>query len=1110
MEVKVSGINQWEKMMLKNEFKMKVKAFILSGICILCSLLIANDKILAGGAGLVDYVNPLQGTNSSFELSRGNTYPAISLPFGMTAWTPQTGEWRWIYTFNSNKFQGMRATHQPSPWVGDYGQFTIMPMVGTLKIKDEDRASFFRHANEISKPYYYSVLLETYNIKTEITPTMRCALMRITFPKSESAFILLDASAKLGYVKIIPEQKRIEGYTRINSGGVPENFACYFVCEFDKDFADFGTTQGDGYASQTTEKKGMDVGAYIGFKTEENEIVNLKIATSFISLEQAERNLNNEIGTADFEEIKLQAQKTWNAHLGKVQIESKDVDKKVTFYTALYRMSLFPRVWYELDENGQKYHFSPYDGQVHPGPLYADTGFWDTFRALFPFHTIMFPQREAEMLEGFVNAYKEGGRFPKWTSPGYRGGMIATHSASVIADAYIKGIRGFDAQKAYEGMVKDAMEPLQPGEGGGRWAIDDYKKLGYVPNDVEGSVSRTLEFAYDDFCVAQMAKALGKEDDYQYFMTRAMNYQNVFDPTVGFMRAKNKEGEWQTPFSPIEWGGPYVEGSAWHYTWTVMQDPQGLINLFGGTEKFVGKLDALFTTPPDFEVGSYGHVIHEMTEMVLCNMGQYAHGNQPVHHVIYLYNYAGQPWKTQERVRQVMETLYGPGYDGSGLCGDEDNGQTSAWYVFSALGFYPVSPGRAEYAIGSPLFPKATLYLPDGKQFVITAQNNSSENKYIQSVTLNGVPYNKSYITHEDIISGGEITFAMGNTPNKEWATTRENFPHSISEVSAAMPFIPVETVSFFDSVEITLKCETEGARIYYTLDGTDPDQSSLLYEKPFTLYETTQIKARAFKEGLAPSPVFSKKIFKTDNYARIAVAMASGSTNNKETGSMAIDGNLETKWCCEAPCWLLVKLPEKTELNYFVVKHAGAGEAPWGTSGHGDSPELNTAKFFIQIPDTTGGWQNIVSVDNNPGTSEGNVTRHFLGKPVKTNRVRLFITDPGADKMARIYEFEMYNKKESKTGKENFGLLNNYPNPFNQSTTINYFLQKSGTVRLDVYNTLGERVKTLVKNKLENGWQAISWDGKNKYGNPCSVGVYFCVLDMGAKKVVKKMVLLH
>lgn len=449
------------------------------------------------------------------------------------------------------------------------------------------------------------------------------------------------------------------------------------------------------------------------------------------------------------------------------------------FYTSLYRMMLFPRTFYEINDEGKMVHYSPFSGSIRPGYLFTDVGYWDVFRALFPFYTIMYPERNANMMEGILNAYKEGGWLPTWPSPGYRRIMIGNHAASLFADAYIKGIEDFDYDLAFKAMKKDAFVTA-PHWAPGRDGIREYNNTGFVPYpEYKEATSKTLEYAYDDFCILQMAKKMGQTDDVSQFESKAYNYRNVFDTTTNFMRGRNADGTWQTPFDPIEWGGAFTEGNAWHYTWSVFHDVQGLIDLMGGDKQFIDKLDQVFTTPSEFKVGTYKKVVHEMTEMILANKGQYAHGNQPIQHMPYLYNYTSQPWKAQKWVRSIMDDLYKPTPDG--YCGDEDTGQMSAWYVMSALGFYPVTPGHPSYVLGSPLFKKASISLSNGKTFVIEAPENSNQNIYIGKAELNGNRYERNWIAHEDILKGGKLTLYMVNKPEKKRGTSKENFPFSLS-----------------------------------------------------------------------------------------------------------------------------------------------------------------------------------------------------------------------------------------------------------------------------------------------------------------------------------------
>jgi predicted alpha-1,2-mannosidase len=729
----------------------------------------------------VEWVNPLMGTDSKHSLSNGNTYPAIALPWGMNFWMPQTGKMGdgWGYMYSADKIRGFKQTHQPSPWMNDYGQFAIMPVTGKLRFDQDSRASWFSHKAETVKPYYYSVYLADHDVTTEITPTERAASFRFTFPQTDSAYVVIDAFDKGSYVKVIPGENKIVGYTTKNSGGVPENFKNYFVIVFDKPFAYTHTWQ-DSVLSNKLELQANHVGAVIGFKTKKGEQVNARVASSFISPEQAELNLK-EIGNDSFDAVKEKGKQAWNNELSRIAVEGGTPEQMRTFYSCLYRTLLFPRKFYEIDAAGKVMHYSPYNGKVLPGFMYTDTGFWDTFRALFPFLNLMYPSVNAEIQEGLANTYKEGGWLPEWASPGYRNVMVGNNSASVVADAYLKGIRGQDIKALYEGVLKGANNE-GPLTAVGRAGAAHYNKLGYVPYDVKinENAARTLEYAYDDFAIYQLAKALKRpKKEINLYAKRALNYRNLYDPATGLMRGKNQNGAFQSPFNPFKWGDAFTEGNSWHYSWSVFHDVQGLIDLMGGNANFTAKLDSVFTLPPVYDESYYGFVIHEIREMQIANMGQYAHGNQPIQHMIYLYNYAGEPWKAQHWVRETMNRMYTPAPDG--YCGDEDNGQTSAWYVFSALGFYPVTPATDQYVIGAPLFKKATLQLENGKQLVINAPQNSSENRYINSARFNGKDYGKNWLSHSELQKGATIDFDMAAEPNKQRGTKADAFPYSLS-----------------------------------------------------------------------------------------------------------------------------------------------------------------------------------------------------------------------------------------------------------------------------------------------------------------------------------------
>ncbi len=737
----------------------------------------------AKNVNYADYVNPLMGTQSTFELSTGNTYPAIARPWGMNFWTPQTGKMGdgWQYTYTANKIRGFKQTHQPSPWINDYGQFSIMPVVGKPEFDENKRASWFAHKGETAKPYYYKVYLAEHDVVTELTPTERAAMFRFTFPENEHSYVVVDAFDKASSVKIDVANRRITGYSTRNSGGVPDNFRNYFVIEFDKAFTYKAVVDNKTLIAESTETTSAHAGAIIGFATKKGETVHARVASSFISEEQALQNLK-ELGNDTFDALVEKGKDSWNDLLGRVEVEGGDLDQYRTFYSCLYRSLLFPRKLYEVDASGAIVHYSPFNGKVLPGYMYTDTGFWDTFRCLFPLLNLIYPSVNKEIQEGLINTYKESGFFPEWASPGHRGCMVGNNSASVLVDAYMKGVGVDDVATLYEGLLH-ATENVHPEiSSTGRLGYEYYNRLGYVPYDVKinENAARTLEYAYDDWCIYKLAKELKRpKKEINLFARRAMNYQNLFDKETLLMRGKNKDGKFMAPFSPLKWGDAFTEGNSWHYTWSVFHDPQGLIDLMGGDDVFVGMLDSVFSVPPVFDDSYYGQVIHEIREMTVMNMGNYAHGNQPIQHMIYLYNYAKQPWKAQYWLRQVMDRLYTPTPDG--YCGDEDNGQTSAWYVFSALGFYPVCPGTDQYVLGAPLFKNATVHFENGKTLEIKAPQNSRTNIYIKDMKVNGAEYSKNYVTHSLLQNGGVVDCVMSDAPNTERGIGMADAPYSFS-----------------------------------------------------------------------------------------------------------------------------------------------------------------------------------------------------------------------------------------------------------------------------------------------------------------------------------------
>ena len=718
-----------------------------------------------------DYVSTLVGTQSDYSFSTGNTYPAVALPWGMNFWTPQTGRMGdgWAYTYGAHTICGFKQTHQPSPWINDYGQFSIMPVRGAA-VTEDARRSWFSHQSEVAKPYYYSVYLADHDVRAEITPTERAAVMRFTFPESEESGIVVDAFDRGSSLTVV-DDRTIAGYTTRNSGGVPENFRNYFVVRFDRPFS--GVVLTPDITEQEPAAGGMSAAgehavAKALFTTRRGERITVCTASSFISAEQALQNLK-EVGDGDFDRVKSAAQTRWDDVLGRIEVNGGTVEQYRTFYSCLYRATLFPRKFYEITPDGRTVHYSPYNGEICDGYLYTDTGFWDTFRSLFPLLNLVYPSENAKMQAGLANTYRESGFLPEWASPGHRGCMVGNNSASVVADAILKGVTPMeDIETLYEAILHGRTAVHPEVSSTGRLGHEYYNTIGYVPYDVgiNENVARTLEYAYDDWCIAQVARLLDHTEDAARIEQASKNYRNVFDAETKLMRGRNADGTFQAPFSPYKWGDAYTEGNAWHYTWSVFHDVDGLAELMGGKAGMEKMLDSVFVVPPIYDDSYYGFRIHEITEMQVADMGNYAHGNQPAQHVIYLYNRCGAPHKTQWWTREVMDRLYTPRPDG--YCGDEDNGQTSAWYVFSALGFYPVCPASDCYEIGSPLFRRAVIHLENGKEVVISAPKNAPDKRYIGSVKVDGKPYDEWTLYWSHLNNGPKIEFAMQSEPDAE------------------------------------------------------------------------------------------------------------------------------------------------------------------------------------------------------------------------------------------------------------------------------------------------------------------------------------------------------
>ena len=757
---------------------MKLNTFYKQGaalaLCLTLSFPVFAEK------DVVQYVNALQGTNSTYELSWGNTYPTTAVPYPMNSWSPQTGKNGdgWKYQYSATTIRGFQPTHQCSPWVGDYGVFSLMP-VSELVVDESKRATPFSHDKEIAKPHYYKVTLEN-GITTEFSPTTRSAHFRFSFPAKGDAFLVLDGYTKTSQVQIDVANHRITGYVH-NGAFSPKTHKNYFIIQFDKPFVSYGTWENRKNTIQKNNlsREGEGIGAYVQFA--KGSKVQAKVSTSYISPEQAEVTMTRELGKHSSVEVTKQAAAdVWNQLLNRVLVDGGSEEDMKTFYSCMFRANLFSHKFYEEKEDGSPYYYSPYDEKIHDGYMFTDNGFWDTFRSQFPLTNILHPTMQGQYMQALLDAQEQCGWLPSWSFPSETGGMVGNHSISLLTDAWVKGIRTFDPEKALKAYAHEAMNKGPWGGANGRVRWKDYYQLGYIPYpESMGSTAQTLEYCYDDFCAYQLAKMTGNKFYEEVFARQIYNYKNVYDPSVGFMRGRKLDGSW-ADFDAFEWGGPYCEGNAWHYNWSVFHDVQGLIDLTGGDERFVAKIDSVFALPGIVKYGTYGTKIHEMLEMELAKMGQYAQGNQPIQHMIYLYSYAGQPWKTQYWIRQVMDRLYNSSENG--YPGDEDQGGMSSWYVLSALGIYSVCPGTDEYVLGSPKFRKATITMEDGKKFVIEAKGNSKDNVYIQNATLNGKRHTRNYIHYSDIVNGGVLELQMGNQPEKTRGTAKEDRPFSLSK----------------------------------------------------------------------------------------------------------------------------------------------------------------------------------------------------------------------------------------------------------------------------------------------------------------------------------------
>lgn len=998
-------------------------------------------------------VNTLRGSDSSPAYSRGNTFPAVALPFGFNLWTPITegNSERWLYRYRARTIQGFAVSHEPSPWIGEHASIQVMPMTGTVRTAPSARASAFSHTREEAKPYYYKVKLDDSGVTTEIAPTDHASAWRFTFSNSDKAFVLFDIiDSAAGSISVNQAERTVQGYVNQNGPRM------YFFAKIDRDIPSFGTGSGKGASG------------WIQLDVRARSAVTMTMATSFIGISQAQANLIDEIGSKSFDQVRTEAQSAWDGLLGRIEVSGGTDEQRVTFYSNLYRVFLYPNSMWER-ENGRFEYFSPYTGRLQQGKTYVDNGFWDTYRAVWPLFSLLIPTQAGAMLGGFVNAFLDGGWVPRWSGPGYIDCMVGSHSDIVFADSYLRGVTNFDVRAAYASMLKNAMAYSDSGARG-RKGNERSIFLGYVPTDLVGySGLWTLEDAINDFGIAEIAQILGDRANYEYFSNRSLRYALLYSPSVGFFRGRRTDGNWRTSdasFAPNEWGYEFVEGSPWQYSTAAATDPQGLANLLGGQAQLSAKVDSMLRAPRAFRTGSYGQTIHEMREGYDADMGQYAHPNEPVHSTLYMYDYAGAPYKTQTSVRDVLERLYKSGIgSGDGYLGDEDNGQMSAWYLFSAMGFYPASPGHPEYAIGSPLFESVTIHLESGKLFRVLAKHNSHVNRYIQSAKLNGVVYSKNYLTHAAIVQGGTLEFEMGSTPSR-WGTAKDALPTSITPVASdRVPALRVDraqggtvtassenladhadaTRAFDDNSLTKWQALEQAPSIYYrfasnrkytvglytvtsagdsperdpkdwTLQGSDDCTRWLTidtranevfpwrnYTKAYLAKNTTPYACyRLAISGNHGAPVTQVAEIELIGDAPIAVTTAhpTAGCGPNMAADKATDGSLYSKWCSKAASPSLeVNLGGSYAVTQFVIYHAQSG---------GELPKLNTRDFNIDLSPDGQNWTRIAAVTGN----QDGITQHTI-QPTRARAARLSIVKPnqGVNGVARIYEVEVYGK---------------------------------------------------------------------------------------------------
>jgi len=796
-------------------------------------------------------VDPFIGTDGT-----GHTFPGATMPFGMVQLSPDTRDRGWEncsgYHSSNPTILGFSHTHLSGTGAIDYGDILISPMSGEFFLKpgNEDDPkngyrSAFNHSSEIAEPGYYSVTLDDDNIRAELTVSPRVGMHRYTFSEEERAHVLFDLQHGLGDNVIessleIISKNEISGMRR-STGWAKDHFI-YFNAIFSQPFTEYIIANNDSIVPKTPTENGKNIKGVFTFNRSSEPLL-IKVSISAVDRAGAKKNMDKEINGWDFDYVRLKALQAWQKELSIVNVKGGTKDDRIKFYTALYHSFIAPNIYNDVDGR-----YRSLDLNIHTLPkgesMYTVFSLWDTFRATHPLFTLLKPSFAEELVRTLIIKAEEGDLLPVWElAANETGTMIGYHSIPVIVDAYMKGLQDFNHELALDQMIESSMED--------HLGLDTYKSEGYIALERENeSVSKTLEYAYDDWCIALMADEMGKKEIAEKYYRRSMNYLNVYDQKTGFARGK-KFGSWVEPFNPNEVNSIFTEANSWQYSFFVPHDISGMVNMMGGEREFSQRLDELFTAPSSLS----GRDQPDITGMI----GQYAHGNEPSHNFAYLYNYVGRAFKTQERVRQIMDELYTSSRDG--LCGNEDCGQMSSWYVFSAMGFYPVTPGHDYYTIGTPIFDEVTIHLENGNTFVISAHNTSSDQKFIQSADLNGNSYTKSFLSHESIFQGGELNFEMSSYPNIEWGFSIADRPVSkVNKTVVMNPTISAPSRAFLKDMTITMDCGTDEAAIYYTLDGTTPSPTARRYRRPIQLTRSTTVKAIAMKEGYIPSYIETVK----------------------------------------------------------------------------------------------------------------------------------------------------------------------------------------------------------------------------------------------------------